>query len=54
MRATTFLFERNGFKVYKLTVLGSSYFVAERTEKDLLERYIRKSLSILEQVIAGK
>lgn len=51
MRSTTFLFERNGFKVYKLTVLGYSYFVAERIDKNSVKRHIRKSLPILEKIV---
>lgn len=51
LTSTSFLYERNGFKVYKLNIFGYTYFIAEKTEPKKIKRYIRKSLMILEKMI---
>ncbi len=47
MTESTFLFERNGFLVSKIKVLGMTYYVAT---KDKL-RYIRKSLKSINELV---
>ena len=51
MSTSTFLFERNGFKVLRISTLGFTYFVAERLNSKIVKRYIRKSLNVLEKII---
>lgn len=51
MSTSTFLFERNGFKVFRISTLGFTYFIAERPNSKDIKRYIRKSLNILEKII---
>ena len=51
MSTSTFLFERNGFKVFRISTLGFTYFVAEQPDAKIVKRYIRKSLNVLEKVI---
>jgi len=52
LTSSSFLFEKNGFKVYKLSVFGYIYFVAEKPDSKSMKRHIRKSLPILERMIA--
>lgn len=47
MSSKIFLLEKNGYKVYKLTVHGHSYFIIEGCGK----RYIRKSMNSVNQII---
>lgn len=45
----TFLYEENGFKVSKLNVFGSYYFIVEHKASG--KRYIRKSLAVVDAII---
>ena len=36
MSTSTFLFERNGFKVFRISTLGFTYFVAERPDSKIV------------------
>lgn len=47
MSEKTFCFEKNGFKVHKLTVLGSTYFIVSKDGR----RYIRKSMKSVNELI---
>ncbi len=47
----TTLFTKNGFQVSKITILGTTYFVAEKNEARRTLRYIRKSLKNLEKMV---
>lgn len=49
MNNLTFLYEENGFRVSKLTVLGSFYFIVEN--KTTGKRFIRKSLAVVDEII---
>lgn len=52
MNNMTFLYEENGFKVYKLQFLGSSYFIVENNESK--KRYIRRSLKVVDKIVRNK
>ena len=52
MNNKVFLYEENGYKVSKLTVFGSSFFIVEHITTG--KRYIRKSLSVVDEIIRGK
>ena len=54
MSTSTFLFERNGFKVFRISTLGFTYFVAERPDSKIVKRYIRKSLNVQLSECFGK
>lgn len=47
MISKTLLFEKTGYKVYKLTIHGYSYFIVEGNE----ERFVRKSMKFVNQII---
>jgi len=47
MISKTLLFEKNGYKVYKLTIHGCSYFIIEGFEI----RYIRKTINSVQSIV---
>ena len=49
MNSMTFLYEENGYRVSKLVVLGTSYFIIEN--KATGKRYIRKSLAVVDEIV---
>ncbi len=49
MNNLTFLYEENGFRASKLTVLGSSYCIEEN--KTTGKRAIRESLAVVDEII---
>ena len=51
MTNLTFLYEENGYTVSKLTVHGTSFFIVQN--KSTGRRYIRKSLSVVDQLVRG-
>ncbi len=52
MNNLTFLYEENGYKVSKLSVLGYSYFIVQHIATG--RRYIRKSLSVVDEIVRGE
>ncbi len=49
MSNLTFLYEENGFKVSKLVVMGTHFFVVQHTATG--KRFIRKALPAVEAII---
>jgi hypothetical protein len=48
----TFLYEENGYKISKLEVLGSHYFVVQYTATG--RRFIRKTLTAVDAIVRQK
>lgn len=48
MNVKTFIFERNGYKVYRVSVHGYSYFIVEGNGK----RFIRKGMTAVEKLVS--
>ena len=48
----TFLYEENGYKISKLEVLGSHYFVVQHTATG--RRFIRKTLTAVDAIVRQK
>lgn len=51
---TIFLFEHNGFKIYKLQVFGNTFFIAERQEGETVKRVVRRSMRLMEEAVKDK
>lgn len=48
----TFLYEENGYKISKMEVLGSHYFVVQYTATG--RRFIRKTLTAVDAIVRQK
>ncbi len=49
MSNLTFLYEENGFKVSKLVVMGTHFFIVQHTATG--KRFIRKTLPAVDAII---